>query len=64
MLLWETKNNGNFRVVRLTRRFAFKTPRILEFNGLKAEWKQYADSGEVDQCSGMKAISIPAIPIR
>ena len=40
MRLWETKNNGNFRVVRLTRRFAFKTPRILEFNGLKFEWRQ------------------------
>lgn len=40
MPLWETKNNGNFRVVRLTRRFAFKTPRILEFNGLMAEWRQ------------------------
>jgi hypothetical protein len=43
MLLWETKNNGNFRVVRLTRRFAFKTPRILEFNGLKAEWRQHGN---------------------
>jgi hypothetical protein len=43
MPLWETKNNGNFRVVRLTRRFAFKTPRILEFNGLKAEWRQYGN---------------------
>jgi hypothetical protein len=43
MRLWETKNNGNFRVVRLTRRFAFKTPRILEFNGLKAEWRQYGN---------------------
>jgi hypothetical protein len=39
-MLWETKNNGNFRVVRLTHRFAFKTPRILEFKGIDAEWKQ------------------------
>src|SRR4051812_35459034 len=38
-MLWTTKNNGNFRVVRLTRRFAFKTPRILEFKGLDFEWK-------------------------
>jgi hypothetical protein len=42
-MLWETKDNGNFRVVRLTRRFAFKTPRILEFRGLDAEWKQYGN---------------------
>ena len=27
----------------MTRRFAFKTPRILEFNGLKAEWRQYGN---------------------
>jgi hypothetical protein len=39
-MLWVTKNNGNFRVVRLTRRFAFKTPRLLEFRGLNGEWKQ------------------------
>jgi hypothetical protein len=38
-MLWVTKNNGNFRVVRLTHRLAFKTPRILEFKGLDAEWK-------------------------
>ncbi len=41
MPLWETKNNGLFRVVRLTGRFAFKTPRILEFRGLKLEWQYY-----------------------
>lgn len=40
MPLWETRNNGNFRVVRLTRHFALKTPRILEFNGLRGEWRQ------------------------
>jgi hypothetical protein len=42
-MLLDTKNNGNFRVVRLTRRLAFKTPRILEFRGLEAEWKQYGN---------------------
>lgn len=43
MLLWETKNNGLFRVVRLTRRFAFKSPRILEFRGLQLEWQHYGN---------------------
>lgn len=42
-MLWETKNNGNFRVVRLTHGFAFKTPRVLEFKGLAAEWRQYGN---------------------
>jgi hypothetical protein len=43
MPLWETRNNGNFRVVRLTRRFALKTPRILEFIRLKCKWRQYGN---------------------
>jgi hypothetical protein len=38
-MLWETKSMELPRC-RLTDRFTFKTPRILEFNGLDAEWKQ------------------------
>ena len=45
MLLWETKNNGLFRVVRLTRRYAFKTPRVLEFYGLNLEWQRFGTPG-------------------
>jgi hypothetical protein len=38
-VLWKTKVDGLFRVVRLTRRFAFKTPHILNRRQLKNDWK-------------------------
>jgi hypothetical protein len=52
MPLWEIKNNGNCCVVRLTRRFALKTPRILEFNGLKCEWRQYGNPASKPSIAG------------
>jgi hypothetical protein len=45
-MLWETKTNGNFRIVRLTRRFAFKTPRILDRRGLDGEWRRFGNPAE------------------
>jgi hypothetical protein len=38
-MLWETKADGLFRVVRLTRRFAFKTPHLLNCMQLKNDWR-------------------------
>lgn len=38
-MLWETKSDGLFRVVRLTRHFAFKTPHFLNRRQLKNDWK-------------------------
>jgi len=38
-MVWETKNNGLFRCVRLTRRLAFKTPRVLNRRQLKNDWR-------------------------
>jgi hypothetical protein len=44
-MLWETKSDGLFRVVRLTRRFAFKTPHILNRRQLKNDWKLLGTPG-------------------
>ena len=44
-MLWETKSDGLFRVVRLTRRFAFKTPHILNRRQLKNDWKSLGTPG-------------------
>jgi hypothetical protein len=44
-MLWETKSDGLFRVVRLTRRFAFKTPHILNRRQLKNDWKLQGTPG-------------------
>ncbi len=40
-MLWQTKTNGLFRCVRLTRRFAFKTPHVLNRRQLKNDWKMF-----------------------
>jgi hypothetical protein len=45
-MLWETKSDGLFRVVRLTRRFAFKTPHILNRRQLKSDWRSLRISGK------------------
>jgi len=44
-MLWETKSAGLFRVVRLTRHFAFKTPHILNRKQLKNDWKLLGTPG-------------------
>ena len=44
-MLWETKTDGLFRVVRLTRRFAFKTPHILNRRQLKNDWRLLGTPG-------------------
>jgi len=44
-MLWETKSDGLFRVVRLTRHFAFKTPHILNRKQLKNDWKLLGTPG-------------------
>jgi hypothetical protein len=45
-MLWETRDNGNFRIVRLTRSLAFKTPRILDRRGLEGEWRRFGNPAE------------------
>lgn len=45
-MLWETKSDGLFRVVRLTRRFAFKTPHILNRKQLRNDWALQGTPGE------------------
>ncbi len=44
-MLCETKPDGLFRVVRLTRHFAFKTPHILNRRQLKNDWKSLGTPG-------------------
>ena len=44
-MLWETKSGGLFRVVRLTRHLAFKTPHILNRKQLKNDWKLLGKPG-------------------
>jgi len=38
-MLWETKSGGLFRVVRLTRRLAIKTPHVLNRRQLNNDWR-------------------------
>lgn len=40
-MLWKTRANGLFRCVRLTRRFAFKTPYVLNWRQLKNDWRLF-----------------------
>jgi hypothetical protein len=44
-MLWQTKSDGLFRVVRLTHHFAFKTPHILNRKQLKSDWRQVGTPG-------------------
>ena len=45
-MLWETKSDGLFRVVRLTRHHAFKTPHLLNRKQLNNDWRLLGTPGE------------------